>query len=124
MFNYLNGILYKSTTDLSNIDVDPDFQPFLVQRWSTMYSADIAILINETTNRYWQSLSDNTTWYKLLDTTIPKCRYKKLIYLKKPKKEVADKNKDSIQKIAAKLEISSREVISYIKTNNLIINND
>lgn len=124
MFSYLNGILYKVNTDISNIDTDSDFQSYLIQRWSTMYSPYIAVLINETTNIYWQSLDNNTCWYMMLDTSIPKCKFKRLNYLKKAKKDIDSKNKEQIQKIANNLEISSREVISYIKHNNLTINND
>jgi hypothetical protein len=122
MFNYLNSILYKSKIDTSNINEAADFQPFLVQRWCTMHSTAITSLINETTNRYWGVLDDKTSWYVALDTVIPKSKFKKITYIKKNKKELEGKDYEHIQKIANSLEISSREIINYIKDNNLKIN--
>lgn len=122
MFNYLNGILYKSTIDISSIETDSNFQPFLIQRWCSMHSPAIANLVNETTNKYWQNLDNKNSWYIALDTIIPKSRFKKIVYIKKSKKETDIKEKEYIQKIANTLEISSREVINYIKNNNLKIN--
>lgn len=93
-----------------------------MQRWCTMHSTAITTICNETTNRYWPVLETNKEWYTLLITTIPKCSFKKIAYLKKAKNETNIKEKEYIQKIATSLEISSRELISYIKDNNLKIN--
>lgn len=122
MFNYLNSLLYKSKVDIASINESNDFQPFLIQRWCSMHSTAISTLINETTNRYWPVLEDKHTWYVALDTVIPKSRFKKITYLKKNKKEIDVKEKEYIAKIASTLEISSREVINYIRDNNLKIN--
>lgn len=119
MFNHLHGILYKSNNTISTDD--KEFQPFLVQRWCTMHSSSVAFIINETTNKYWSAYDDNLTWYKALDTIIPKCKYKKIVYIKKSKKEVESKEKEYIQKVANSLEISTRELINYIRDNNLKI---
>lgn len=122
MFNYLNGILYKSTkiTDIS--ESDPDFQPYIVQRWCTMHSSHLTHIVNETTNKYWQVLDSKTAWYRLLDTTIPRCSYKKITYFKKSKKEDSNNEKSNLLKIANNLEISSRELINYMENFNLAIN--
>lgn len=124
MFNYLNSILYKSNTNVNlyKINEDSTFQPFLMQRWCTMHSAAVTTICNETSNRYWSVLETNKEWYALLTTTIPKCNFKKIAYHKKTKNEANTKEKDYIQKVATSLEISSRELISYIKDNNLKIN--
>lgn len=119
MFNHLNSILYKSKSEITSINEDSDFVPFMVQRWCSMHSTAVATLVNETTNRYWNILSDKRDWYISLDTVIPKCSFKKINYLKKSKKDIDPKNKEYIQKIAASLEISTREVINYVKDNNL-----
>lgn len=120
MFNYLNKILYKSSkTELQ--DGDNSFQPFLIQRWCSMHSTSVAQIVNETSNRYWQVYNDNITWYRALDAIIPKCRYEKITYIKKSKKETDIKEKDYIQKAANSLEISTRELINYIRDNNLKI---
>lgn len=119
MFNYLNSVLYKSRTVEIN-EGDNTFQPFLVQRWCSMHSSSVSEIVNETTNRYWQ-IYDNNMWYKALDGIIPKCSYKKINYIKKSKKETDIKEREYIQKVASSLEISTRELINYIRDNNLKI---
>ena len=124
MFEYLNAILYKSNKNgsiLTNVEESKDFQPFLIQRWCSMHSTSVAHIVNETTNRYWSTLEGNTMWYSAMDTIIPKCSFKKISYIKKNKKEASAKETEYIQKIANSLEISSRELINYIRENNLEI---
>jgi len=125
MFDYLNSILYKSTklkVDLFNLNENTDFQPFLVQRWCTMHSTALTFIINETTNRYWSILDSNSMWYASLNSVVPKVSFKKITYIKKPKKDLDNKEKDYIQKIANSLEISSRELINYIQDGYLTLN--
>jgi len=125
MFDYLNSILYKnakSKINLCGLNENTDFQPFLVQRWCSMHSASLTHIINETTNRYWPVLDSNSMWYASLNTVIPKVNFKKISYIKKPKKDLESKEKDYILKIACSLEISSRELINYIQDGNLTIN--
>jgi len=126
MFTHLNNILYKKHPDkeLTSINEDKEFQPFLIQRWCTMYSTSITSLVNDTTNRYWKILENNKDWYAALDTVIPTCRFKKISYIKKTKKEAVKKSNETLLKIASNLEISSREVSQYIEQFNLKIPNE
>ncbi len=121
MFNYLNAILYKTTKNNLGVPEESEFPPYLIQRWCSMYSPSLCFLVNETSNRYWSTLDSKNEWYSMLYSTIPKCSYKKIDYIKKSKKEAEVKEKEYIQKIANNLEISSREVISYVRDNNLKI---
>lgn len=125
MFNYLNSILYKSTknpVDLTTLREETNFQPYLLQRWCSMHSTSVAIIVNETTNRYWSVLNDNSMWYISLNTVLPRCSFKKINYFKKVKNETVTKERETIQKVANSLEISSRELITYIETFNIKIN--
>lgn len=123
MFDHLNAILYKKKLSTFNtLNESTEFVPFLVQRWCTMHSSDIAVIVNETTNRYWPVYDSKQNWFVALDTVIPKCKFKKIAYFKKAKKDIDTKEREYIQKIANTLEISTREVISYIKDNNLKLN--
>ena len=125
MFDYLNKILYKAKeSDISNLNEDKEFQPFLIQRWCSMHSTPVAQIINDTTNRYWKILENNKDWYAALDTVIPTCRFKKISYIKKTKKEAVKKSNETLLKIASNLEISSREVSQYIEQFNLKIPNE
>jgi hypothetical protein len=126
MFDYLNKVLYKTKgPDTSNIQESEEFVPFMIQRWSSMYSSDIACLINETSNRHWPVLTDKELWFNYLHAVIPQCRFKKIAYIKKKKDtEEKTKNKINVHKVASNLEISSREVNQYIEQFNLQIPNE
>ena len=107
LFDYLKNILYEKHPEL--LDADNDFVPFLIQRWLSMHSPEIAYVLNETTNKYWMSSADKQEWYDMFLAQLPKVRFKKLNYIKKPKEEV-DKNAEFIKRIADNMEISQREV--------------
>ena len=124
MFNAINRILYKNKEfDISSVDVDKEFQPFLIQRWCSMHSTPITQLINDTTNRYWNNLENNRDWFIALDTIIPVCKFKRISYIKKTKNDNNRRN-NSVLKVATNLEISSREVNQYIEQFNLKIPNE
>lgn len=126
MFEYLNKILFKTKgPDTENIQDDTEFQPYLVQRWSTMYSPEVTVLINQTSNTMWPVLNDKTMWFQYMHGVIPKCKFKRINYIKKKKDtDTVQGQKQTIQKIANKLEISSREVNLYIEQFNLDIPNE
>lgn len=126
MFDYLNKVLFKTKgPDTSNIQESEEFVPFMIQRWSSMHSPEIANLINETSNRHWSALSDKEMWFNYMHGVIPNCRFKRISYIKKKKDtEEKTKNKDNVNKVANNLEISSREVNQYIEQFNLKIPNE
>jgi hypothetical protein len=126
MFEYLNKILFKTKTpDTTNLDENSEFQPYLVQRWCSMYSPEVTILLNQTSNTHWSTLQGNTEWFNYLHGVIPKTRFKRISYIKK-KKDTESKTvqKQTVQKVANNLEISSREVSSYIEQFNLQLPNE
>lgn len=126
MFVHINRILYKTKpSEVSNVSDDTDFTPFMLQRWCSMYSSDIANLLNETSNRHWPALNTKEEWFNYLDAIIPQCKFKSYKYIKKKKdSESKAKDKESAAKVAAALEISSREVNQYIQQFNLQIPNE
>ena len=117
MFEHINSILYKSKA--KELGADSEFQPFLVQRWCSMHSAPLTTIINETSNKYWSILEDNTMWYTMLTTSLPKCNFKRIEYIKKSKKEEQSISKNALQKVANNLEISSRELKYYVDNFNI-----
>lgn len=126
MFEYLNKILYKTKSiDTSNVGEDVEFVPYMVQRWSSMHSPEVADLVNKTSNRVWPIFDSKEFWYNYLYAVIPTCRFKRINYIKKKKDtEGAAKNKETVQKVANSLEISSREVSQYIEQFNLKLPNE
>ena len=121
MFEYINSILFKSKgPGTENLNENSDFQPYLVQRWCSMHSAEIAVLLNQTSNVSWSALQNNTMWFQYMTSTIPKCKFQRINYIKKKKDtETVKSQKEIINKVANNLEISTREVNSYIQEFNL-----
>jgi len=126
MFDYLNKILFKTKTpDTCNVDGVKEFQPYLIQRWCSMYSPQVSDLINQTSNRIWPVLENNTMWFNYLHGVIPACKFKRTLYIKKKKDTaVVTSNKQNINVLANHLEISVREVNQYIELFNLKIPNE
>ena len=125
MFDYLNKVLYKTKApDTSNINESDEFVPYMVQRWSSMYSPQVAVLINETSNRHWSVLSDKEMWFNYMHGVVPPCKFKRVSYIKKKKEEKVQTKKETLNKVANNLEISSREINQYVEQFNLQIPNE
>ena len=125
MFDCLNKVLYKTKgPDTSNINEKEEFVPYMVQRWGSMYSPQIAILINETSNRHWTILNDKEMWFNYMHGVVPVCKFKRFSYIRKKKEEKAQIKKDILGKVATNLELSSRELNLYIEQFNLKIPNE
>jgi hypothetical protein len=107
LFDYLNNILYDKEKEL--LEENNEFVPFLIQRWLSMHSPEVAYILNETTNRYWAALGDKQDWYNMLMTQLPRVKFKKLQYIKKPK-ETNSKDDELVKRLADNMEISQREV--------------
>lgn len=125
LFDYLNSILYKSKKiESETVDSDPEFVPFMIQRWCSMHSPEIATVVNMTGNRYWSVMDNKGMWFDFYNTIIPRTSFKRSNYIKKKKDEKTVKNSENIQKVAECLEISVREINEYVENFNLDIPND
>ena len=96
IFQYLNSLLYSKKKIDMNCDDESQFNLFMVNRWSSMYSPEIANYINETSNKFWNLFGEKSDQYKYLYNIIPKLKYKKIQYLKKTKKEKTKKTEEPI----------------------------
>jgi len=118
IFDYINDILYKKSGSLfKKKDDESEFQPYMIQRWVSMYSSAQVRLLNGTTNKLYQSLENKSQWYKLFLTTVPRSKYKRLRYIKKvPKAEKKKSDMDiAIELVASTKELSKREVKLYVE---------
>jgi hypothetical protein len=114
IFDYLNDILFtKGDKSFKNIEDEADFQPYLVNRWISMYSPEVAYLINETTNKYYSTFTEKHDIFKLLRSVIPKMSRKRINYIKKPKKD-KENIQECVDLLAKNLEISKKEIYIYI----------
>lgn len=113
IFDYINSALFNKKK-LNTINEDESqFSLYMLNRWCSMYSADIASIINESTNLYGKSFSSRQEQYEFALSIFPKVKRKKIDYIKKKKEEKSEENLD-IPIIAQNMEISQREVKEYI----------
>lgn len=124
LFDVLSDILFNKRGDqLQSIDNEADINPYMLNRWISMHSPEGAFIVNEYNNKWWSVLQNKNDWYRFCLTVIPKYRSSKLSYIKKSSKEkktISDDNK-VYEILAHNLELSVREVKSYISDNNIDI---
>jgi len=114
IFDFLNTIIFDKNNEIT-IE-ENDFNLYMVNRWLSMYSPDMANVINETSNKYGQTLAVKEDQFKFLLNMLPKQRRKHISYIKKKKEDKQKKENevDFVTLIATKLEISKREVEDYL----------
>jgi len=113
IFNYIDSVLFtKQKLNKLNED-ETEFNLYMLNRWCSMYSPDMAQIINETTNRQKELFTLKQDQYNFIFNILPKVKKKRINYIKKIKseEEKEDKNIPITSKI---LEISQREVKQYI----------
>ncbi len=114
IFDFLRDILFdKSGVSMSNVDDESSYSPFMVNRWVSMYSPQLTVLINETSNRYWSLLSDKRDNYNFLLKILPMCPNRRIHYIKKVKTEPTEIS-EIVDILAKNMELSKREIIYYI----------
>ena len=121
IFAYLNDILYKKRGDLlKDQDAENVYVPYMVNRWLSMYSPDTCQLVN-VTNKYWNSYETKQQWYKMLITLIPRCKFKKINYIKKTKEKVKVKDEQEalISALSSRMEMSRKEILDMVREHNV-----
>lgn len=88
IFDYLKNVLFfKKPYKAQNIEETKSYNIFLMNRWISMFDGECANLINETTNKVNYLSNDREMHYKVLLHILPKNKFKKIEYIKKPSKE-------------------------------------
>ena len=113
IFNYVDSVLFSKKKLNTINEGETQFSLYMLNRWCSMYSPDIAQIINETTNRYTKAVTLKQDQYQFSYNILPKCKKRKIDYLKKNKTEMEKKENNS-KVISKNLEISEREVLNYI----------
>jgi hypothetical protein len=111
IFDYINSILYKNKLDEKIHPSTSEYNPYIINRWLSMYSPDVANIINSTVNVYGTVL-EKQEHYEFLFNLLGKCKNKKINYIKKVKKD--NKVEDDIKELCDMYEISEREVKEMI----------
>ena len=99
-----------------NRDDESQFNLFMLNRWTSMYSKELNEYINETSNKFWNLFDDKFNQYNYIHNLIPKLKYKRISYIKKIKKE--KKKKEEIQLIPEFL--SQREYKQLVELSDIV----
>ena len=113
LFDLIDKILFSKKKIDVNID-DDNIHPYIINRWVSMYSQDMTIIINNTGNRLYSVFDNNRMYYKFLQTLLPRVKNKRIFYIKKAKKQPdishKDDDNDNINIICSNMQRSRREV--------------
>ena len=119
IFDYINDIIYhKKGNLLSNVEHESGYNPYMINRWLSMYSPQIANIINLTSNRLYSVFQTKKESYDFLMKILPKCAPRRINYIKKVKKDKKEEI-DVVELLASSLELSKREINLYIKESNI-----
>jgi len=114
IFDILNDILFtKKGNLLKNVDEESSFNNYMINRWISMHSPSLAIVINNTSNWLWSVFETKQDYYKFINTIIPRVSRKRIHYIKKTKPEDKPKELENVELLAKRLELSQREIKSY-----------
>ena len=78
IFQYINSILFSKKKIDINSDDESQFNLFMLNRWTSMYSKELNEYVNETSNKYWNLSDEKSEQYSYLYSLIPKLKYKRL----------------------------------------------
>jgi len=111
LFNLIDNILTsKKSIGDSNID-DDDVHPYIVNRWISMYSTQMAILINSTGNWLYSSFKDQPIrYFNFLRVFLPRVSKKRIFYIKRTQDTKDEELNKKIVLLSKQLELSQREI--------------
>lgn len=87
IFDLLKSLLFSKERIEMNCDDESQFTSFMINRWCSFYSKEISELINCTTNLYVNNFNTKQEQYDFYYYLLPKCRFKKINYVKKSKQD-------------------------------------
>lgn len=113
IFDILNSLLHtKKDLDL-NVEDEQMFNMFMVNRWCSMYSKDVATIINSVTNQNIGGMFDTKReQFTFMQHLLPRVKFKRIGYIKK-KKEAKTEESENLQYLAKSRELSVREIKQY-----------
>jgi len=112
IFDIINDILFTKKGILQTIDQESEFQPYMVNRWLSMYSPFVAKHSN-IIGKYLSVFDNKKDLYNLFKAVFPKVSYKKISYIKKVKENKQEED-ENIKLVARNLEMSEREIKEYV----------
>jgi hypothetical protein len=121
IFDFISSVLFtKKKTCLNTVDEEGEFSPYMLNRWCSMYSQQVATFSN-VLNKYLGIFENKKDLYNLFVAVMPNVSSKRISYIKKVKEEKKDEN-DDIEMLATNLELSKREINQYIAFSETLSN--
>lgn len=113
IFDIISSILFdKNKNKLVSVDEETVFAPFIVNRWLSMYSPEIALKSN-ILNKYLTVFENKKELFNFFVNVFPKVKAKRISYFKR-KQDKLDKSEDIIKLVAKAQQLSKREIQSNI----------
>lgn len=114
IFDHINAALFtKDKSIIENSEEENALSPFMLNRWISMYSSDLANIVNTTSNKYITKMSKRE-FFDFITAVFPKVKFKRITYIKKTaSKSKTDKDEEEQEnntRIARILECSTREI--------------
>lgn len=114
IFSYIDSVLFSKKKLNTINEGETQFNLYMLNRWCSMYSSDIAQILNETTNKYGKLFQTKQEQYDFILNMLPRVKKKRLNYIKKVKEETK-KEDTELALIAKAMEMSKRELEETIK---------
>ena len=114
IFNFIDSVLFTKKKLNTINEGETQFNLYMLNRWCSMYSSDIAPILNETTNKYGKLFQTKQEQYDFILNMLPRVKKKRLNYIKKVKEE-PKKEDTELALIAKAMEMSKRELEENIK---------
>ena len=114
IFNFIDSVLFTKKKLNTINEGETQFNLYMLNRWGSMYSSDVAYIINETSNKYGKLFQTKEEQYQFVLNMFPKVKKKRINYIKKIKEE-PKKEDNELALIAKAMEMSKRELEQNIK---------
>lgn len=117
IFDYLEQVFITKKNNIIN-DGD-NFPYYMIQRWGTMHSPQLALLLNQWCNPYYRSMEDSRMQYDFVKSITPKLKNSKWKYIKKTEREKTKEKqkytKEDIGTLCKYLEMSRKDVLLLLE---------
>jgi hypothetical protein len=115
IYNIINSILFKKP--IERCAIEELHVPYMFIKWFSFYDPSVVPLANEL-NKLGHQFEDKQVSYDFFNTVVPKVKFKRIQYIKKPKKgtkKKAEKDREEkIARLADSHELSQREAEMYL----------
>lgn len=119
IFDHLHNVFVSKFNNM--VKKSDSFPFYMMQRWGSMHSTNMALLLNEHVNPRYRAMLDSKMEYDYLKTVTPKLKTSKFKYYKKQEKEKLAKkanefSDEDIGIICKQLELSRQDVSLMISS--------